>query len=146
MVPPPKTCQECGTTYTSRNVRYCSKKCSNTATARARTSTRGFVTVKGYKLLYRPGHPMASRQGYVMEHRLVMAEHLGRMLTPNEVVHHLNGEKQDNRAENLEVMAKRLHDRKAKPPPKPIPCPHCGGLVLPPRRVRKLVAVLSPPA
>jgi IS30 family transposase len=62
----------------------------------------------GYVLVYRLNHPMARKRGkmppiYVPEHRLVMSEHLGRMLDPLEVVHHKNGEKQDNRLENLEL-------------------------------------------
>lgn len=72
----------------------------------------------GYRLVYRLGHPMARKRGkqapcYVPEHRLVMAEHLGRMLDPREVVHHKNGDKQDNRIENLELYttnAQHLRD------------------------------------
>ena len=136
-----RTCEECGATYKSRNQQFCSRTCANRNTARNRANTRGFVMdPKGYKLLRMPTHPMASRGGYVMEQRFVMSEHLGRMLTSDEVVHHRNGDKADNRVENLEVMLKSVHDHKRKPAPKPIPCPHCGGMILPPRRIVRLVA------
>jgi len=60
---------------------------------------------KGYVLVRIPEHPNAVN-GYVFEHRLVMEKIIGRLLLPNENVHHKNGIKDDNRAENLELWLK----------------------------------------
>jgi hypothetical protein len=54
--------------------------------------------------------PMAV-QGYVREHRLVAARTLERPLARTEVVHHINGEKADNRPENLAVMDRAPHQQ-----------------------------------
>jgi hypothetical protein len=66
------------------------------------------VNADGYIEVLAPDHPMASRN-YVYEHRLVMAEHLGRMLEPHELVHHINENKADNRIENLEIVERAAH-------------------------------------
>lgn len=55
----------------------------------------------GYVMILVPTHPCANGMGYVYKHRLVMEAHLGRVLLPTEVVHHINGKKDDNRYENL---------------------------------------------
>ena len=56
---------------------------------------------EGYILLYSPSHPNKDNKLEVLEHRLVMEQHLGRYLTKKEVVHHINEIRTDNRIENL---------------------------------------------
>ena len=73
---------------------------------RKRTDIRGYVLVscKGYHGL-KPG-ALARRNYDVLEHRMVMEQKLGRHLLPDEIVHHINRNKSDNRPENLEVWNK----------------------------------------
>lgn len=59
----------------------------------------------GYVEVWDPEHPNAHATGWVLEHRRVMAEVLGRPLRPDEIPHHKNGDRADNRAENLELCA-----------------------------------------
>ena len=64
---------------------------------------------EGYWMIWKPEHPLAHKNGYIPEHRLVIMEHLGRLLKKNEVVHHKNHNKTDNRIENLIVMPRKVH-------------------------------------
>ncbi|GAA3416218.1 hypothetical protein GCM10018952_44510 [Streptosporangium vulgare] len=59
----------------------------------------------GYIIVKRPDHPEARKNGWVSEHRMVMSDHLGRPLWPDEYVHHKNGNRVDNRLENLELWS-----------------------------------------
>ena len=65
----------------------------------------------GYIALHRPGHPSATKYGYVLEHRLVYEESRGVRLPKNTLIHHLNGVKDDNRPENLVAFTRVEHTR-----------------------------------
>lgn len=58
----------------------------------------------GYVLIKSHDHPNRNRHNYVREHRLVMEQKIGRYLEPQEVVHHKDGNKQNNHPDNLEVF------------------------------------------
>jgi len=114
-----RTCQECGLTFLMRpgGVRkFCSRSCGAKFKGRGernwnwnggRSISGGYISIQ-----LKPDdffYPMATSSGYVLEHRLVMAKHLGRCLQPWEIVHHkgirYSGEenKQDNLKDNLEL-------------------------------------------
>lgn len=64
---------------------------------------------QGYVIAYAPKHPHAHRDGYVMLHTILMERQIGRYLEPDEVVHHINHDRADNRLGNLRLMKKHDH-------------------------------------
>lgn len=69
----------------------------------ARGKNEWHETSHGYVWRYAPDDPNGTVNGYVYQHRAVMAEKLGRSLLSGENVHHINGVKTDNTPENLEL-------------------------------------------
>lgn len=70
------------------------------------------IVSKGqYNYAVVPNHPYATKNGYVLEHRIVVENNIGRLLLPNEIVHHKNELKKDNRFENLIITDNAEHAR-----------------------------------
>jgi predicted RNA-binding Zn-ribbon protein involved in translation (DUF1610 family) len=89
------------------------------------------VISKGeYNYMKVKAHPNATKHGYVLEHRIVVENHLNRILDKSEVVHHKNHNKKDNRIENLEVMILNehatLHAHEHGRKWVKLKCPNCG--------------------
>ena len=115
-----KHCVECGNVIESRRAKlYCGTTCRNRGIAKSRRSYKlsGSPTWKGGRKLCSNGyvlvkHPKSTRSdGYIQEHRLIIEEYFGRDLRSGEDVHHINGNKQDNRLTNLVVMDRGVHMR-----------------------------------
>jgi len=74
-----------------------------------------------------PGHPSATCHGYVLQHRFVKEQELGRFLRPDEVVHHEDGNGKNNSVGNLKVKSVSKHARDHNPSKRVLlSCSECG--------------------
>jgi hypothetical protein len=100
----PLICQHCGKNSTGKKgAKFCSRRCS--AQAMHASGTANLMTTDGtgkYKAKWVKGR-------VIREHRLVMERHVGRSLTASEHVHHINGNRADNRVENLMILTNAQH-------------------------------------
>jgi endogenous inhibitor of DNA gyrase (YacG/DUF329 family) len=123
----PQTCPTCGQTFDSRHRSpYCSKLCAGVARRvnpdgrpcdrcgknipwpyagfRRFCSMQCRKTPVGTRQITDAGYVnVMTESGWIAEHRLVMAQTLGRPVGPRERVHHRNGDRTDNHPENLEL-------------------------------------------
>jgi len=123
-----KTCPKCGEDFLAAHAKdvFCTISCKlkgNTyGTAGKGTPHEGYrrgkffgvgtkrVSTCGYVEIHLPGHILADKHGRVAEHRLVMSEHIRRPIEKTEHVHHINGDRSDNRIENLVILTKSHHN------------------------------------
>ena len=102
-------CEQCGKDVeryvSSRGSQiFCSRDCHQDF---RRAKTARHVTSDGYvRIFVGKDCPNASKTGHIFEHRKVMQDILGRPLVGEENVHHINGVKDDNRPENLELWSR----------------------------------------
>lgn len=85
-----------------------------------------------YFYVYQPSHPLANLSGKVYVHRYMISIQIGRWVTSEEVVHHKDGNRHNNSADNLEIMTRTDH---ASHHHKPCDrhegvCSQCGAVVL----------------
>lgn len=111
-------CIVCGKNFFQsrvNNTKYCTKNCKKLGVSRKyhgrelagpkkHIKGSGYIQANGYRIITLK-HPNASKRNQILEHVLVMSNHLGRPLHKGETVHHKNGIRDDNRIENLELWS-----------------------------------------
>ena len=122
--PHKKNCDVCGTYYEGRSPWTCGDKCRYALAIQRRGRPLNFkggrINHQGYVRLWMPTYKWGTTaKGYVLEHRYLMEQHLGRQLDRWEHVHHINGVRSDNRLENLAVVMNNKHHGA-------VTCPNCG--------------------
>lgn len=109
-----KQCSKVSKKYDRDGTLFCNRDCYM-AWKRLNPNKKAYVGrvfVSGYWYLYMPDHPNAIKEGrYIAEHRFILEKKIGRLLTSDEISHHKNGIKTDNRPSNLELKTISEHNR-----------------------------------
>ena len=98
---------------------FCSKKCEhNFRTKENHPNWQGgeYINSYGYKMIHKDFvdvkyHSMCASDGYIAEHRLVLAQKINRPLTTKELAHHIDGNKLKNNINNLKIVTKGEHSK-----------------------------------
>lgn len=98
------SCPVCGKMFYTTRHTFCSRECA--LIYKKNNYVHKSYFENGYIVEYVNGF---NKKGNVKQHRKIMEEHLGRKLESDEVVHHINGDKTDNRIENLQLMKRGEH-------------------------------------
>lgn len=113
-----RSCEVCGVEMRLRpseaKRRFCSKACNAVVMtkrpmARLHNGKPARKDRQGYVVVWEPEHPNKAFHGWQYEHRLIVEKSIERYLGSDEHVHHINGIKDDNRIENLEIMDGKEH-------------------------------------
>lgn len=99
-----KNCLQCGSEFYTTRGKFCSKKCSSDYRSEHTDSKQYYEN--GYLIQHIKGY---NKKGNAKVHRIIAEKMIGRKLMENEVVHHINGDRRDNREENLRVMTHSEH-------------------------------------
>ncbi|MAH50308.1 hypothetical protein CMI37_31090 [Candidatus Pacearchaeota archaeon] len=106
-------CKECKVEFDfpKKERKYCSRKCLFVTVkppihkGENHPNWKGGKTLRGkYYFIHSPTHPFHNARNEVREHRLIMETKLGRYLSPEEVVHHLDLNSLNNDVSNLHLF------------------------------------------
>jgi hypothetical protein len=110
------TCQTCGKTFEVKpslasKMKFCSRECVKFPNRKKKRKYGDLVTWDGYLAIYLPEHPKANISGIIMLHNYIMEQHLEKPIPEGFVVHHIDGDKQNNYISNLVLVTPSVHGK-----------------------------------